>query len=141
MDVSSLPFNSWLGLTTTDNTVQLIPGSDHLNHLGTIHASVLFAVAEAASGNWFVRRFPELTESHVGVLRTSRVKYRRPGSSESPLIGLASCEDATVEEFAQSLNKRGRATLEISAVVKQSDEGLLTATFVWFVSNGRPSHD
>ncbi len=57
MDVTKLPFNHLIGLELAD------PGSDFLvslpddvkytNHLGTVHASALFAVAEAASGLFF----------------------------------------------------------------------------------------
>ena len=61
MDVTKLPFNHLIGIELGD------PGSDFLislpddvkytNHLGTVHASALFAVAEAASGLFLLRHF------------------------------------------------------------------------------------
>lgn len=41
MDVSQLPFNSWLGLTLCDDKVCLQPTPQHLNHIGTVHAAVI----------------------------------------------------------------------------------------------------
>lgn len=134
MDVSSLPFNKWLGLTANEGTVQVSPSAEHLNHLGTVHATVLFGVAEAASGHWLVRRFPELADGHLAVLRTAQLKYRRPGTTGPPLVGSASCDEANAQQFAQTLLTRHRSTLEISAVVKQNDLELITARFVWFAS-------
>jgi len=134
MDVSSLPFNKWLGLTANDGTVQVSPNAKHLNHVGTVHATVLFGVAEAASGHWLVRRFPELADGHLVVLRTAQLKYRRPGTTGPPLVGSASCDEMKAERFSQTLLTRRRSTLEISAVVKQDDQELMTATFVWFAS-------
>ena len=56
MDVSTLPFNKYLGLhigrSDDKSTVILEPRTHHLNHVGTVHATVIYGIAEAASGNW-----------------------------------------------------------------------------------------
>ena len=52
MDGTQLPFNRLVGLETStgDLLVSLQAGPQHGNHLGTVHASALLAVAEAGAG-------------------------------------------------------------------------------------------
>jgi acyl-coenzyme A thioesterase PaaI-like protein len=58
MDVISLPFNRLIGLEAgspeSGFLLSLPAGVQYTNHLGTVHASALFAVAEAASGVFLV---------------------------------------------------------------------------------------
>jgi acyl-coenzyme A thioesterase PaaI-like protein len=51
--VTDLPFNRLLGLQPADDATKLLQlpaGGQHLNHLGTVHASALLALAEASNG-------------------------------------------------------------------------------------------
>jgi len=54
MDVTQLPFNRFIGLERlADGSAFLVSipdGPQFKNHLGTVHASALLAVAEAGSG-------------------------------------------------------------------------------------------
>ena len=134
MDVSQLPFNQWLGLSVCDDTICLLPQPQHLNHVETVHAAVIFGMAEAAAGHWLSLRYPELEKSHVALLRQSNVKYRHPAIAGVQLIGSATCDEATAAGFLTTLQERGRAVLEISAAVHQADNRILQATFGWFAS-------
>ena len=78
MDVAALPFNRWLGLRTEGDTVRLTPTADHTNHLNTVHAAVVFSIAEAAAGHWLATQYPELEQDYIAVLRNSSTKYRSP---------------------------------------------------------------
>lgn len=49
-----------------------------LNHVGTIHASILFALAEAGSGEFLLRHLGDAQRTVFAVLRTSTVKFRKP---------------------------------------------------------------
>ncbi len=59
MDVTALPFNRFLGLQTAppdSGFLVTLPGSpDFTNHLNTVHASALLAVAEAGSGAFLLK--------------------------------------------------------------------------------------
>jgi acyl-coenzyme A thioesterase PaaI-like protein len=61
MDVTALPFNRLLGLEPADPgsgfLVSRPGGPRYTNHLGTVHAAALLAVAEAGSGAFLVRTF------------------------------------------------------------------------------------
>jgi acyl-coenzyme A thioesterase PaaI-like protein len=53
--VTELPFNAFLGLQLASDPEQLLQlpaGAKYLNHLGTVHASALLALAEASSGEF-----------------------------------------------------------------------------------------
>src|SRR5687768_16586134 len=59
VDVTGLPFNRLIGLEAggpEDQFLVSLPGlPQYTNHLGTVHASALLAVAEAGSGAFLVR--------------------------------------------------------------------------------------
>src|SRR3954463_12487730 len=82
MHVTDLAINKTLGM-------QLAPeGNGHilemaespllLNHVGTVHASVQFALAEAASGEFLLRHLGAAQRQVFAVLRKSDVKFRKP---------------------------------------------------------------
>ena len=138
MDVSTLPFNRHLGLTIRDvdgtPTVVLQPGEHHLNHVNTVHATVIYGLAEAASGHCLLSRFPGRVDSFVAVLRKSVAKYRRPASPEVPLHARARLDDETAARFEELLATRGRASVDIVVSVVQNDMDLFRGTFTWFAA-------
>jgi acyl-coenzyme A thioesterase PaaI-like protein len=138
MDVSALPFNRHLGLTVGDvdgtPTVVLQPGEHHLNHVNTVHATVIYGLAEAASGHCLLSRFPELVGSFVAVLRKSVAKYRRPASPDAPLHARGRLDGKSATSFQELLASRGRASVDIVVSVVQHDVELFTGTFTWFAT-------
>lgn len=61
MDVTQLPFNRLLGLESappgSEFLVSLPDGLQYTNHIGTVHAIALLAVAEAGSAAFLIRHF------------------------------------------------------------------------------------
>lgn len=131
MDVSSLPFNKTLGLTSEGGRVVLVPQPQHLNHLDTVHAAAVYSVAEAASGHFLLQRFSEVAESYVAVVRGSTAKYRRPANLGSPLFGLGTLPQSDAEEFLTSLNSRGKASVTVEVSVTQNEVEIFTGKFNW----------
>ena len=86
MDISKLPFNQLLGLQIIHEgdapKVALSPVAAHANHVETLHATVVYGVAEAASGLCLLTQFPQFELDHVCVLRSAEVTYRRPGLAD-----------------------------------------------------------
>jgi len=64
MDVTALPFNRFLGLekgaSKSGLLVSLPASAQYTNHLGTVHASALLAVAEAGSAEFLLQHFHEV---------------------------------------------------------------------------------
>ena len=134
MDISALPFNSAIGIVGDGSLVRIVPTPEHLNHLGTVHATVLYGIAEAASGQFLINRFPHLADSYVAVLRTSTAKYHRPASIGPDICGKARAPDDNVTRFDAALQTRGRSTIEIDVSVTQDEIQLFTGVFCWFAA-------
>jgi len=52
MNVAQIPFNAFIGIERAQGSERLLALPEHpryLNHLGTVHASALLALAEASS--------------------------------------------------------------------------------------------
>ncbi len=132
MDISSLPFNQSIGIKIDGKDIVLTPRREHLNHVGTVHAAVVYGVAEAAAGQCLLLRFPDLSESFVAVLRSSTVKYRHPASMEAEIRGTGFLSEAIATQFIDALQSRGRAMVDVGVSVRQNDREIFTGTFVWF---------
>ena len=138
MDVSTLPFNKHIGLNIDPSddkpTVILQLCAYHLNHVDTVHATVIYGIAEAASGRCLLARFPDLVDSSVAVLRSSSAKYRRPASPVGEIRALGTISEESAVKFCDKLTSRGRASVDIEVSVAQNDTELSTGTFGWFVA-------
>jgi acyl-coenzyme A thioesterase PaaI-like protein len=144
MHVTDLAINRAMGMQLAP------PGSDHIlelpesspgspgsgalliNHLGTIHASVQFALAEAASGELLLQHLGAAQDQVFAVLRTSSVKFRKPAHGE--LRAAARFLDTDPETLSAELESRGRALVAILVEVADT-RGVVTMTsrFDWFL--------
>jgi len=137
MDVSNLPFNKLIGLqlaeTESGFQTYLPDGQQYTNHLGTVHASALLAVAEAGSGAFLAQMFSEHS-GLVPVVRKVEAKFRKPGVGQVS-ARCAVAPDALANWVAE-LNKRGRVSAPIPVeVVDATGNVVLSATVEWFISN------
>jgi Domain of unknown function (DUF4442) len=105
MDVSAIPFNRFLGLRAGGAALMLPADPKYHNHLGTVHASAQFALAEAASGRWLLDHFGEAAADYVAVVRHADVKYRRPAAGG--LAAHASAPPGEAERFLETVTRRG----------------------------------
>lgn len=136
MDVSAIPFNRFLGLQAGGAALTLPADPNYLNHLGTVHASAQFALAEAASGQWLLNRFDKAASDCLAVVRHADVKFRRPAVGE--LMAKADAPPEEAERFLEMLTRRGRAAIEVRVQVLGADEkATLEATFEWFAQRTR----
>src|SRR5258705_10167415 len=112
--VLTLPFNTFLGLepaTEPGKLLRLPADPKYLNHLGTVHASALLALAEATSGEFLLRHFGS-AEGLFPVVRRLESKFRKPASG-----AVTSTAGAPAEALAQltsDLAAKGRALLSIA---------------------------
>src|SRR5687768_2271732 len=98
MDVTALPFNRFLGLEpapAASGFLVTLPGDPrYTNHLGTVHASALLAVAEAASGAFLAEHIGE-TEGVLAVVRRLESKFRKPAHGR--VSGRSTVDEAQFE--------------------------------------------
>jgi acyl-coenzyme A thioesterase PaaI-like protein len=136
MEIQDVPFHRLLGITRTADQeaagLELPDAPEHTNHLGTVHASAQFALAEACSGTLLLDRFADLAEAVLPVVRRAEVRYRRPAVGR--LQARAALDPGSEARFRADLQSRGRALLDVAVTVVDGNGTLiLTATVQWFV--------
>jgi acyl-coenzyme A thioesterase PaaI-like protein len=136
MHVTELAMNKTLGMQLAS------PGNSHilempetpllLNHVGTVHASAQFALAEASSGEFLLRHLGDGQSQVFAVLRTSAVKFRKP--AHGPLRASARLAEGFAESLATELASRGRALASVLVEVADA-QGVVTMTgqYDWFL--------
>ncbi len=140
--VTKLPFNRFIGLqpaASTEKLLQLPASGNYLNHLGTVHASALLALAEASSGEFLLQHFGG-SDGLVPVVRRLEAKFRKAANG-----AVTSTASATPEALAQlqtDLSAKGRALIAVSVELQDaSGTHALSATVEWFIQrlSGSPS--
>jgi acyl-coenzyme A thioesterase PaaI-like protein len=141
MDVTQLPFNRLLGLepATADSgfLVCLPDGPQYTNHLGTVHAGALLAVAEAGSGAFLVRRFGPGT-GFVPVVRRLEARFRKQARGRVSARCTVGADE--VERWSAELAARGRVLAPVAVeVVDAAAVVVLSAVVEWFIARAGQS--
>jgi hypothetical protein len=136
MNVLEIPFNKFLGFQQAENENGFIFKLEHkkeyLNHLGTIHASVLFALAEASSGEFLLNQFKDYNLDFIPVVRKVEVKYSKPASGT--VFSKACIIDSTVNEIMNELRIKKRVIIKVKVdIYSNNTEKSLTSIFDWFI--------
>jgi len=135
MDVTKLPFNHFIGLKISNKTAYLLMldnCTEYRNHLDTVHASALFALAEATSGHFLLNEFLELTDI-IPVVRKVELKYKKPATGS--VFSKAKFLETEKNEVFEALTQRGRAILKVEVSLFDETESLIMqSVFEWFVT-------
>ena len=127
MHVTDLAINKTLGMhlapAGNNHILEMAESSLLLNHVGTIHASAQFALAEAASGEFLLNHLAETQSQVFAVLRNSDVKFRKP--AQGVLRASARFADSTAESLSTELASRGRALISVHVEIADA-QGVVT---------------
>lgn len=136
MNTLGIPFNRHLGLEVSPQPgflLMLPAASCYTNHLGTIHAGAMLALAEAASGELLWREFPALKNSVWPVVRRVEAKFRKP--ARGALHARGSLNGADRETFLEALARTGRALLNVRIeLCDEHDAHAATVNVEWFIA-------
>ena len=135
MDVTKLPFNHFIGLKMSSKSSYLLMldnRTEYRNHLDTVHASALFALAEATGGHFLLNEFSELTDI-VPVVRKVEIKYKKP--TTGGVFSKAKLLETEKNEVLEALLQRGRALLKVEvSLFEETDTLIMQSVFEWFVT-------
>jgi len=135
MDVTNLPFNHFIGLKISNKRGYLLMLDNRIeyhNHLDTVHASALFALAEATSGHFLLNEFSELTNI-VPVVRKVEIKYRKPATGG--IFSRAKFLETEKNEVLEALTQRGRVIIKVEvSLFEETDVLIMRSVFEWFVT-------
>lgn len=128
-----LPFQKLLGVHRgRHGRMELVLGESVKNHLGNMHASAQFALAEISSGDCLGQQFPQWRDRVVAVVRRAEIKYSSPVETE--LQAYAHIEEDEQQRFLQQLENKGRALVSVHVELKDRQGALATkAVYQWFV--------
>jgi len=135
MDVTHLPFDRLidLELAIPDRgfLISLPAGPQYTNHLRTVHAVALLAVAEAEAGA-FLGRQKNAPAQIVPVVRRVEAKFRRPTLGR--VSARYSVPQAKVAGWLYELATRGRVSAEVPVEVDAAGMVVLLPNIEWFIS-------
>src|SRR5262249_21418700 len=117
--------------------VCLPDGPQYTNHLGTVHASALLAVAEAGSGAFLVRQFGP-GAGFVPVVRRLEARFRKPARGR--VSARCAVPAGAVERWSAELVARGRVSAPVTVeVVDAAGVVVLSAVVEWFIARAPES--
>jgi acyl-coenzyme A thioesterase PaaI-like protein len=135
MDIETLPFNAHVGIKRSNQVgclLELDARHQHENHLGTVHAGALYALAEASSGEFLLQTGGDSREV-IGVVRRATAKYGRPANGK--ILSRATTATEDLLAAITTVEARGKALVDI-AIDLTDTEGtkLASFTFSWFLT-------
>jgi acyl-coenzyme A thioesterase PaaI-like protein len=132
--IAELPFNRHVGIEESPDPgtlLRLPQGEQFLNHVGTVHASALLALAEATSGEFLLRYFGA-ADGVLPLVRRIEAKFRKP--AQGAVTSSASATQEDLAKFDRDLTSRGRAGMAVAVELRDaSGNHVLSATVEWFV--------
>ena len=132
MTIKDVPFASFIGIKDNKDELSLDFKEQVQNHVKTIHASAQFTLAETKSGLYLVELFPELEGKVIPLLREANIKYKKP--AEQKIFAYASIEEASIEKFKTTFDKKGRGSISVKVQIKDINDVLCSeGEFSWFV--------
>jgi len=133
--VTELPFNRLLNLQAAGDAASLLrlpAGGQYLNHLGTVHASALLALAEASSGEFLLRSLGG-ANGIVPVVRRLEAKFRKPANGA--VTSAASIADGALDALRAGFSGKGRAIISVNVELHdESGAHVLSASIEWFIA-------
>ncbi len=134
-----LPFNKILLIEKSDLPGTILMLEDRVsyqNHLGTIHASAQYALAEASSGEILERNFGDWNGAYFPVVRRVEVKYKNPAKGRLFSAGFIDEEKAV--KAKKELSEKGRTLVDVVVkIVDEEDNITFEGTFTWFIAKAK----
>jgi acyl-coenzyme A thioesterase PaaI-like protein len=135
MRVSELPFNKHIGIQDDNGVVTIAVKDLHMNHLGTVHATAIYGVAEAGSGQFIIDKFGEEFPDALAVTRAGIVKYKSAAMED--ISAEVTNSEPDPRQASDRLRKKGAAKIAVEVSVHSNNEIVAIATFDWFIRNGK----
>jgi len=130
-----IKFSKLLGVSRQPGgSLMQISMGDHVqNHVGSMHASAQFALAEIGSGDFLRQQFPALADKAHAVVRRAEIKYSKQVTTD--LFAHPYIEREDVGKFEKILESKGQAILPVHVKLKTETGELVThAVYYWYIA-------
>lgn len=136
-----MPLSKFLGISIPENKEYLltIDSKPELeNHIGTFHASVLYALAEISSGYFLMLEFPVESQQTISLVRSSKTKYLVIPKGKQ-LFSRAYLNHSNRNEPLQKLQKSGRAIISVKIDILDEFKNVVFVGFYEWIIRNMPS--
>ena len=134
MNIENVPFNQHIEIrrsSKVDYLLEIASSGYHCNHVGTIHAAVLLALAEASAGEFLLQLIS--TEDLTAVVCRSTAKYSKPANGI--IRSKVGTSETDAREALKALNVKRRVLLDIeTSVFTESGTLVASFTFTWLLA-------
>ncbi len=134
MKFTDIPLSNHIGLKEADTDSGYVLFLDEspalLNHLGQLHAAVLFGIVETSSAHYLQSIFGEIEAGLIPVIRHVDIKFSKPGHGRIySKVALLSEANAIIATYKSS----GRVSLETEVkLINEARDMLVNAKVQWF---------
>ena len=128
-------FASLLGIGRQNNgNLMQMPMSDRVqNHIGSMHASAQFALAEIGSGDFLRQQYPSLSNKVHAVVRRAEIKYSKQVNADLVAHPYINSDDQI--DLEQKLATKGRVILPVHVKLKTQEGEVAThAVYHWYIT-------
>jgi len=133
MNILKIPFVEFVGIKIVGNNLSLEFSNNLKNHIDTMHASAIFALAETQSGLYLQELYPQYENSVIPLLRSSSFKFKN--ATTKNITAIAWIDESTKSKFIKNLNTKGRAIVKVFVEINDSDKMIVAiGEFDWFIS-------
>ena len=105
-----------------------------MNHLGTVHATAIYGVAEAGSGQFIKENFGAEFPDALAVARMGTIKYK--AAAKGDILAEVTNSKPDPQQALDRLRQKGAAKIAVELSVYSNHEIVASATFDWFIKNG-----
>jgi len=133
MEILLVPFGEHVGIEKKNDTCLKLLFHKHVeNHIGTLHASAQFMLAETQSAYYLESLFPQYRDKIIPLLRSSSVKYKNPATKD--IYAIATTSDELLKKFEKQFLRKGRGSITVMVkVIDMDDVVTMVGEFVWFI--------
>nr|MBP6316090.1 YiiD C-terminal domain-containing protein [Chitinophagaceae bacterium] len=136
MRVLDLPFTKRLGITKSELKPYLLRlqfSNENTNHIGTIHGSASYSLAEITSGYFLNTNFADIADDTLPILRNASIKYKK--SCVSILYSKAKLIDTTLDDILLQLKFKRKCHATIEVRLYDPENTLISISeFEWFIT-------
>ncbi len=130
-----IKFSRLLGITRQDNgqLMQIAMNDQVQNHIGSMHASAQFALAEIGSGDFLRQQYPDLHNKAYAVVRRAEIKYSKQVNADLVAHPYINSDDQI--DLEQKLDTKGWVILPVHVKLKTKEGEITThAVYHWYIT-------
>jgi hypothetical protein len=135
-NATQLPFNRLIRLRESENPeyiLKLESSEDYQDNLQSVHASALFALAEATSGQYLINEFSNNAGALLPVIRQVTAKYKK--TARGCIYSKAALDGFWKDEVVEQLKQKSRIGITVNVnLYDEQGVNVMQADVQWYLT-------